>query len=95
MAGPISIGKLIGGTISLGQLALAMRRMPAAIWAAQADGIDRGFKGFWKTLRPRMEIKSAGGKFTLTSPKVWPIEITTRPIPSESAPDWKRSRVSA
>lgn len=92
MAGSISIGKLIGGAISLGQLALAMRRMPAAIWVAQADGIDRGFKVFWTTLKPKMEIKSAGKKYTLTSPRLWPIEITTKPIPSDSAPDWKRFR---
>lgn len=85
------------GTITLSQLGAAFRRMPGAMWIAQADGIDRAFRGFWKSLKSRMQLRRSGAGYTLTSPKAWPFEITTQPVPSYESPNWAlfRARMGA
>lgn len=93
MVGAVNfIGLQAGKGMSLSQLAQATRRMPGAMWVAQADAMDHAFRSFWKALKPRMEIKRAGGRFTLTSPRAWPITITTTPTPSHEAPNWSKFR---
>lgn len=77
--------------ISLGDVATAVRRMPAAMWTAYADGCDRGFKGFWKAFRAQQRIKRTGAKFTLTLPRAWPIHITTAPS-NPTSPNWSEFR---
>lgn len=76
------------GKLSMDDFREAVRRMPGAMWVSLADGWDRALRGFWKPFAASLNIKRTGYRFTLTSPRAWPIEITDQPLPSYASPNF-------
>lgn len=83
-----SIASLGPGAINLRGLSTAMRKAPAAMWAAYADACDRSMRGWWRDhFRQNSKLKFGRGRFSLGNPKRWPFQITPTP-PSPDRVDW-------
>ncbi len=84
-----SITSLGPGAINLRGLSTAMRKAPAAMWAAYADAADRSFRGWWRDhFKQHSKLKFGRGRFSLGNPKRWPFQITPTP-PNPAAVDWR------
>lgn len=85
-----SLTSLGPGTIGLAGLSKAMRKAPAAMWAAYADAADRSFRGWWRDhFKQNSKLKFGRGRYSLGNPKRWPFQITPTP-PNPDAVDWSK-----
>ncbi len=84
-----SLASLGPGAINLRGLSTAMRKAPAAMWAAYADASDRAMRGWWRDhFKQNSKLQFGRGRFSLGNPKRWPFQITATP-PNPDRVDWK------
>ncbi len=76
--------------LTLRELAKATRRMPAAMWYAQADASEASFRRIWKRFKSSAVVKRSGRGTPLLRPSKWPFLIDWAPKPSRKNVDLNR-----